>query len=92
MTKTNKETEPQPGFHLFKQGDREADAKIRWLTGERHAFVLNVEFKNQAHIKRWCEENCTDTVSYLEDDGYRGSDEIYFYLESDAVAFKLRWL
>jgi len=92
MTKKINETTPKPGFHIFDHGDRETSGKINWLTGKLYSFILDVELKNHAQMKRWCEENCSDTVAYVEDDGWNKSDLIYFYLESDAAAFKLRWL
>lgn len=93
MDKPNKETNPQPGFHLFRSdSDRDIEHKTTWLTGQKYVFYLDLDLEEQAHIKRWCEENCVDTVVYVEDNGWEMHDGIYFYLESDAAAFKLRWL
>ena len=93
MTEEKRETKPQPGFHLFRADtDRDIEHQITWLTGQIHSFYLDVELEEQAQIKRWCEENCTDTVVYVENTGWEMRDSIYFYLESDAIAFKLRWI
>lgn len=93
MANADKETKPQPGFHLFRSGvDKDSDHEIRWLTGQKYIFFLDIDFEEQAQIKRWCEENCNDTIAYLEDTGWDCSDKISFYSESDAAAFKLRWL
>lgn len=100
MTKTKDldEFDPQPSFHVF--GWITNDIKnykdlqpIKWLTGEKYMFELDSDFNEHAQIKRWCEQNSKDTVAYdMTRPGYNGKDKIYFFLETDAMAFKLKWL
>lgn len=89
------EFEPQPGFHVFGGDNINAESyvdpePIKWLTGTKYMVELPEDFKEHAQIKRWCELNCKDVVAYFA--SLRYADEIYFFLETDAVAFKLRWL
>ncbi len=97
MTTDIDELDPKPGFHIFGGKDRnhkdfKDSSPIKWLTGEKYVFELSTDFKEHAHIKRWCEENCKDTVAYLVTTSRYTSDVIYFFSETDAAAFKLRWL
>lgn len=97
MTTDIDELDPQPGFHIFGGEDRnhkdfKDPSPIKWLTGGKYQFELSSKFEEHAHIKRWCEENCKDTVAYLITASRYQSDVIYFFSETDAAAFKLRWL
>ncbi len=100
-TKNVDEFDPQPGFHLFGGEDSNKKdyidpAPIKWITGKEYMFDMPRDFKEHAQIKRWCEENCKDAVAYEIKRGYSMgtyfTDKIYFFLETDAAAFKLRWL
>lgn len=100
-TKNLDELNPQPGFHIFGGEDRNKKdyidpAPIMWLTGEKYAFEIPRGFNEHAQIKRWCEQNCKDAVAYeIRREYSMGTyliDKIYFFLETDAAAFKLRWL
>ena len=56
-------------------------------------FKMSPDFKEHAHVKRWCEQNCKEAAAYeMSRPGYTLSDKIFFFLETDAAAFKLRWL
>lgn len=99
-TKDTDELNPQPGFHLFGGNDITDKsyvdiAPIIWITGKKYIFDMPRDFEEHAQIKRWCEQNCRDAVAY-EKRGYSMgtylTDKIYFFLETDAAAFKLRWL
>lgn len=100
MTKTKDldDLDPQSGFHIFgwisNNGDDYRDPQpIKWLTGEKYMFNLDTDFNEHAQLKRWCEENCKDTIAYITArPNYRLQDKIYFFSETDAVAFKLRWV
>lgn len=95
------ELDPQPGFHLFGGEDKNKKsyidpAPIMLITGTKYVFDISRDFKEHAQIKRWCEQNCKDAVAYEIRRGYSMgtyfTDKIYFFLETDAAAFKLRWL
>lgn len=67
--------------------------EIKWLTGFDYKFELPRDFHEHAQLKRWCNEECEDIVVFYEQEiQYRISEYIYFYSETDAMAFKLRWL
>jgi len=100
-TKDLDEFKPQPGFHLFGGEDKKKKDYIDpfpliWITGKKYMFDMPRDFKEHAQVKRWCEENCKDTVAYEVRTGYQMGiyvvDRIYFFSEIDATAFKLRWL
>lgn len=78
---------PEPGFHIIKEPD-----EIKWLTGLDFVFVLPNDFQQYAQIKRWCNENCEDTVAFLGRGHLRYEEQVYFFSESDAMAFKMKWL
>ena len=78
----------KPGFHIS-----EVYAEVKWLTGFEHGFIFDSRFRKHALMKRWCEENCEDTVCFFRTQSktYSYKESIYFILEEDAVAFKLQW-
>lgn len=83
----NNEEEKQ--FYIFSDNYDQ----IKWITGTKYLFELPEDFSEHAQLKRWCEENCSDNVVYYENKlTYSIPDEIYFYDEADAAAFKLRWI
>lgn len=84
---TVEQKEESPGFHIVKESN-----DIRWLTGLEFVHDLPNEFKQYAQIKRWCENNCEDTVAFLCLSRFVSTERLYFFSETDAVAFKLRWL
>lgn len=66
--------------------------KVKWITGTKYSFEIPEGFQEHAQLKRWCEENCNDKVVYEENKIYHSMlDDIYFYNEEDAAAYKLRW-
>lgn len=69
------------GIHRKKRDYRNAYARFLWPY--RKDFIEAI--KIGIEIEKWCEEN-------LKDDFTAGDFAIYIYEESDAVAFKLRWL
>ena len=87
QTQRESEFTPKPGFHIVYKNDKD---RIVWLTGTRWGFPINKTFKQHAQLKRWCEENCKDTVTYYI--GEFNLHHIYFFDEYDAAAFKLRWI
>ncbi len=83
----NNEEEKQ--FYIITD---DLQSEIKWITGIKYSFEVPKEFQEHAQLKRWCEENCNDKVVYEENKTYHSVlDEIYFYDEEDAAAFKLRW-
>lgn len=82
-------------FHVVKD-----NCEITWLTGFEFICTLPDEFKQYAQMKCWCEENLEHVVaflgrggvcSYCDRGGYRREENLYFFSETDAAAFKLRW-
>lgn len=68
-------------------------SEIEWIvpTDDDHkVLVRKGNGVNWAAMKRWCEQHCEDTVVIW----CGGSVDVYFFFfrQSDAVAFKLRWL
>ena len=77
----------EPGFHVVKDSQ-----EIRWLTGFEFVCILPEQFKQYAQVKRWCKENCEDTVAFLGRTQFQSDERLYFFSETDAMAFKLGWL
>ncbi len=84
---TVEQKEESPGFHIVGELDN-----VRWLTGLEFVHILPNNFKQYAQIKRWCENNCEDTVAFLCLSHYVSTERIYFFSGEDAIAFKLKWL
>ena len=68
--------------------------EIKWLTGLKHLVEFDGRaFKEHAQLRDWCLENCTGKVVFIENMIRFNEIAIvaYFYNESDAVGFKLKW-
>ena len=84
----DKEFGSRPGFVFLKDLD-----DIRWYVNLNNCFDIDRGFDDHAKLKRWCEENCKDTVVYYPLNELNPSieDRIYFFNEEDMLGFKLRW-
>ena len=89
------ELEPKPAFIILDNID-----DILWNVNIDYFFEINSDFKKRAHMKRWCEQNCLDTVAYYMPYGNKVgfsenevilNDRIYFFRQEDMLAFKLQW-
>jgi len=67
---------------------------IEWMTPITEDHIVKIamygkEKPNWSYMKRWCEQNCDDTVVIWTG----GTKHIlfHFFRQTDAVAFKLRW-
>lgn len=69
------------GQHRKRRDYRYALAFFSWPHGKD--FLKEIEMANE--IEKWCEEN-------LEDDWTAANDGVFIYKETDAIAFKLRWI
>lgn len=65
--------------------------RIRWVTGTENGIELNkmASREDWAQIKRWCEENCKEPVSFFVGD--YGDGTFYFFSRDDMMYFKLVW-
>lgn len=88
MMEENEDLDPVKGVHIIEVFD-----KIEWLVPiyDDHKVIINKNKDiNWAVRKRWCEQHCEDTV-VIWNGGYK-EVHFYFFISSDAMAFKLRWL
>ena len=79
--------EPVKEVHIIK-----SYADIEWLVpidNDHKVSILKEGIVNWAEMKRWCEQNSEDTVVIWT--SMFSEVHFYFFKESDAVAFKLRW-
>ena len=86
MEKKSEEFKPKPGFHMLDDYN-----ELKWMTSTQFYFELPPGFKQYAQIKRWCEENCQDTVVFFDRIPFRREEALYFFNGEDAMACKLRW-
>lgn len=71
----------------------DARSKIKWLTGFENGFTFPHQFKQHAQVKRWCEDNCSDKITYYSDKtSFINNEYLFFFAEEDAMAFKLVWV
>ena len=66
---------------------------LKWLVPTTKNHIIKIEKHdnvNWALIKRWCEQNCKDTVAIWTTQTSPTMD-FYFFSEIDLMAFKLRW-
>lgn len=88
MDDTTNEVKPEGNFrHVTKHNE------IKWLTGFEYKFNIDKDFREHAQLKRWCNEECEDVVAFLTQEiQFVTTEHIFFYSETDAMAFKLRWM
>lgn len=80
-------------FHVFEPGYNDhfiARKGLKWITGIKYRVTLPTSFEEHAQFRRWCLENCTGPVCYVEEH-YARHPEVYFFNPEDATAAKLRW-
>ena len=66
--------------------------EVKWITGFARGFEIPKTFREHARLKRWCMENCEDVICYyINKQSYDSKDNIYFYSDEDAMAYKLMW-
>ena len=81
--------EEKKKFHIVEHSN-----DVKWLTGFEYCVEIPATFSKHAQIKRWCEDNCQDVVCFYTikyPSSSRVDQRIYFFLEEDAVAYKLKW-
>jgi len=71
-------------------------AELEWTVPITDDHVIKISKHNGANadnwavMKRWCEQNCEDTVVIWT--GAISDIRFHFFRKTDAMAFKLRWL
>jgi len=86
-SKKENELEPIKQFIIVDQYN-----ELEWLvptTNDHKVEFDKHDNVNWSIMKRWCEQNCEDTVAVWT--GNPISMYFYFFNKTDAIAFKLRW-
>jgi len=89
-------------FRIYEVGENSSIdpviKQVRWFSGIKYEVVLYrgkpEEFKEYAHFRDWCLENCSNKVAFVEHDIWHNETKItvYFYSEEDAALAKLTWV